>query len=377
MWVTHSLLVFAVFQVIEVNASGDLNTEIDLMGGQLDQIEADITMGFTKLEEIGRQMETLLQYFNKQGPTNTSSGAQTGILVAGGLGTWTSAEVFIPANGKTCLYPDLPHEATSFTLDLVGDLPTLCGSIDYGRPHKSCVQLTPPSRLGKWAPYATLEVYRRTHSSWVSSSGLVLIGGNSGGTTTELVPAGGKNFTLETLTRNACAITTQDSVILTGGITIDYEKSYDGDLVVTSEVARYNLQGFVENLPHMSRKRFDHGCGSYTSGGTLVLIVAGGLPDNSYQNPATPLSTAEKLVTGSTAWTATKPLPRILTEMASVSMNNKVYFLGGQMMTHREQRAEILAFDGEDWKEVGKMKKERSWHSASKIVSIDGEELCL
>jgi len=389
-----------VFQVL-VNGSDDIDTKLDLMEGKLDKVEADLAMSRTKLDEIGKKMEPLLQYIKEQGPTNTSESTTSspgfqindllqfgnlvvdfsdtaaklqGILVVGGLSTDRSAEVFIPANGKSCLFPDLPHETKHFTMDLVGDLPTLCGSMDYLRPFKSCVQLTPPSRHGKWTKYAQLEKYRENHSSWVSSSGLVIIGGMRGGKTTQLVPDGGKNFTLQRVTRNACAITAQDSVILTGGITLDEIRD---KLVVTSGVARYNLQGFVENLPDMNTKRYNHACGSYTSEGKQVLIAAGGELDNAYRSNEPPLSSSEKLVTGSTAWIATKPLPRILTEMASVSMNNKVYILGGEGADYREPRAEILAFDGEDWKEVGKMKKERSWHSASKIVSIDGEELCL
>ena len=35
-------------------------------------------------------------------------------------------------------------------------------------------------------------------------------------------------------------------------------------------------------------------------------------------------------------------------------------------------RAEVLAFDGEDWKEVGQLKKARKYHAATKIdIDID------
>jgi len=407
MWGTTSLLLCSVLQVL-VNASDDLDSKVDMMDGTLDKVEADLKMTNAKLEEIEQKMEPLLQYLKQQqqqqqqGPTNTTlpsttgssfqindllqfgnlvvdfsetAGNLEGILVAGGLGAYHSAEVFIPANGKTCLFPDLPYEALQTTMDLVGDLPTLCGSNDSYKPYnpnKWCVQLTPPSRHGKWTLYAnTTEVKRRTHSSWVSSSGLVLIGGLEyyASKSTEMVPAGGKSFDLQKFTRNACAINAEDSVILTGGLT-----SGGGRLRVASRVARYNLQGFVENLPDMMTKRYDHACGSYTSGGKLVLLVAGGDEDNIAKLP--PLSSSEMLVTGSTAWTATKPLPRGLESVASVAMSNKVYLLGGQD-EKGDKRVEILAFDGEEWKEVGKMKKARYMHAASKIVSTNGEPLCL
>ena len=44
---------------------------------------------------------------------------------------------------------------------------------------------------------------------------------------------------------------TSDSVILAGGS------------VGEAYVARYDLDGFVENLPSMLVARQDHGCGSY------------------------------------------------------------------------------------------------------------------
>jgi len=372
MWSTDLLLICTVLQVI-VTASADLESKIGMMDATLEKAEADLVMSNTKLQEIEQKLDRLLKFITQQGAANTNTASSTqGILVAGGLGTYRSTEVFIPATGQTCLYPDLPYEAMQTTLDLVGDLPTLCGMNDAcysGNPCRWCIQLTPPSRLGKWTLYAnTTEQKRKTHSSWVSSSGLVLLGGYAYYATTsaELVPAGGQIFNLQGRTRLACAIDTKDSVVVTGGISEE----------VTSGVLRYNLEGFVENLPNMNNKRFDHACGSYTSGGTLVLLVAGGEEDNSYHSSVPPLSSSEKLVTGSTAWTYTKPLPRGLQSVASTSMSNQVFLLGGEDEKD-DSRVEILAFDGEEWKEVGKMKKARYMHAASKIVSTDGQPLCL
>ena len=50
--------------------------------------------------------------------------------------------------------------------------------------------------LGAWTSYgAALNERRYRHTSWVSPAGLVLMGGEYSGTTTEIVN-GGMNFTL-------------------------------------------------------------------------------------------------------------------------------------------------------------------------------------
>ena len=54
---------------------------------------------------------------------------------------------------------------------------------------------------GAWTSYGgALQELRRSHTSWVSPAGLVLIGGENSGTTTEIVN-GGMNFTLVQSTR--------------------------------------------------------------------------------------------------------------------------------------------------------------------------------
>ena len=58
---------------------------------------------------------------------------------------------------------------------------------------------------------------------------------------------------------------TSDSVILAGGS------------VGEAYVARYDLDGFVENLPSMLVARQDHGCGSYLrpDGAQVRLLFSG------------------------------------------------------------------------------------------------------
>ena len=54
-----------------------------------------------------------------------------------------------------------------------------------------------------------------------------------------------------------------------------------------------------------------------------ILIVAGGA-DKAYKA----LSSTEKIVVGENAWSMVKPLPYVLERMGSVSMLNRVLFIG-------------------------------------------------
>merc|ERR1719427_2482067 len=101
----------------------------------------------------------------------------------------------------------------------------------------------------------------------------------------------------------------------------------------------------------------------------MVLIVAGGADASS-----TPLSSTEKMTTGATAWTTINPLPRTLYGMATVSMDNSIILLGGY--DGYRARAEILAFDGEDWKEVGQLQEARYMHAATMLDITDLMDFC-
>ena len=121
-----------------------------------------------------------------------------GILITGSVGAYTSTEVFIPDTGKTCSLPDLPKSRYGHTLDTLGNTPVICGG---DGTDTSCLQFTPTSAGGVWTNYTTTMQRRYKHSSWVSSAGLVLMGGYYSGTTAEIVPSGGGNFSLLQNTR--------------------------------------------------------------------------------------------------------------------------------------------------------------------------------
>merc|ERR1711892_541680 len=128
----------------------------------------------------------------------------------------------------------------------------------------------------------------------------------------------------------ACAIPDiiTDSVFITGG---GYHPQ---------TVSRYDLQGWVEDLPQLIDGRDSHGCGSYLRvDGTQVLLVAGGAGGGHGS-----LSSTEVLTGDSPAWTKATPLPRALGGLRGISLDNIVYMTGGDG-TDFSDRAEILAWN--------------------------------
>ena len=129
-----------------------------------------------------------------------------GYVGYGGLYALTSTEVFIPDTGKTCRLSDLPQKYYDTTMNTLGNTPVICN----GGYNQNCLQFTPTSAAGVWTDYANTTQYRYHHSSWVSSAGLVLMGGARSYSTqkgccshtTEIVqygtiwPTWGLNFTL-------------------------------------------------------------------------------------------------------------------------------------------------------------------------------------
>ena len=88
-------------------------------------------------------------------------------------------------------------------------MPTMCGS-QYGSSDASvtCVKLSPSSDKATWSKYLRLIEQRFEHTSWKSSEGLLLMGGNHAAgswKSVEMIKANGKSklldFSLKTYTR--------------------------------------------------------------------------------------------------------------------------------------------------------------------------------
>ena len=59
-----------------------------------------------------------------------------------------------------------------------------------------------------------------------------------------------------TFIRAACSITDSNSVVITGG--------YD-DNTIAFRVSRYNIEGWMEDLPRLTTRRWNHACALYTT----------------------------------------------------------------------------------------------------------------
>ena len=123
----------------------------------------------------------------------------------------------------------------------------------------------------------SLRNFRKVHSSWNSNAGIVLMGGTSSKSTSELVTNGVSQdyFDLKHdiygwlkhkpsllirsffYVRYACSIELDDKVILTGGLPFSSASHVIGKVTV------YNHSGFVEDLPELNVKRWFHGCGYF------------------------------------------------------------------------------------------------------------------
>ena len=116
----------------------------------------------------------------------------TGLLIVGGGQGYGNepqlytGEVFIPSSGVSCSIPSLPDTRISHSMD--GD--TLCGGLWVKNPDVQTTCMKFSAEEGSWTYSHTLQEKRVGHSSWVTSDGLVLMGGWMSDTTSEIIPLG-------------------------------------------------------------------------------------------------------------------------------------------------------------------------------------------
>ena len=117
-----------------------------------------------------------------------------GILISGGTSDGVEQkdlEVFVPSTGtsRSCSLMPLPNSRSRHTLDIIQSKPVICGG---GTTPKSCIWFT----NGNWSDYYNPLIYGRNEpTSWVSTNGLVLMGGWHSPSTTEILP--GDDFSRE------------------------------------------------------------------------------------------------------------------------------------------------------------------------------------
>jgi len=272
------------------------------------------------------------------------------ILVTGGNGAYTLAEVLFTNGSSVCELPQLSQSKYSHTQSGL----TSCGGGDYSDTRRSCIKL----EAGSWTTLTdNLVEERRSHSSWVSPDGdILLIGDQYSLTTTEIVYQNGssiRSFDLKYRTNLACSIELPEMFILTGG-------SY-----TLTTVSRYSTSGWMEDLPELNEGRWGHGCGYfYNDDMQRVFLVAGGFDGSSY------ISSTETLVEGGLAWNFQQPLPIGRTGLRGISLPNTVIMTGGYYYDgDNHYYDDVLMFDPEtsDWKKVGSMRTARSFHAASLV----------
>ena len=104
-----------------------------------------------------------------------------------------------------------------------------------------------------------------------------------------------------------------NSVVITGG-----------GWTTTSQVTRYSLEGWVEDLAPLITARHRHACALYSADtGGKVYLVMGGTDSN-----GEPLSSTEQYSPGEQAWREATPLPRELHGLRAATLRNIVYLTG-------------------------------------------------
>jgi len=212
-----------------------------------------------------------------------------------------------------------------------------------------------------WTHLYTTSKKRHAHVAWVPPSlpnSIVLLGGGDRGAwnNAEILPGGG-TFKLLHSGYYACGIPDGDTIVMTGG--------YCGDC---DYATRYNINGFVEELPQLPGVTYGHACAVLPS--SKAFIVAGGHDRSNYRTDVV------TLLRGASSWTPLAFLPRRLNQLRASIVGGKIRVTGGA--DHSSVRSEVLEYQPEplnQWTTVGQLETQR-WRHA--VLSISSEALpCL
>lgn len=277
-----------------------------------------------------------------------------------------TAELYVPSSGVLCSLPQLPDKRWIHTMESSG---LLCGGL-YTKD--SCVQWSPAN--GTWNKLLTMDDERYSHVSWTPSTGngTYLIGGiysRTRKTTTLIRPDGTQDpgFPLKYVTEEACAIPSEDTVIITGGVRY-------GDRLNTVSV--YTVEGWQEDLPPLNTNRSAHACSIYWSVDRRILIVTGG-----EVRLLTYTDTTEIFDHNLGRWTTSgAKLPRPMGELKAVNIDGRVLIFGGRPYAKPYAKPDdILEYDQEQDSivPVGQKLKARAYHAVSVVKVQDYAKWCL
>merc|ERR1711970_1249589 len=351
---------------------------------RIDVLEIKIDNVEHKVDDLSKKMEQVLKILQTKKLKTDSKDA---LVVAGGYPDRTAVAVFHHGQNE-CHLPHLPDNRRFHTLDTVDGVLTVCGGINDVDVYQTlpCLKFVE----GSWQEGETSLMKRWEHFSWVTSQGLMLLGGTSEEdkdlytATTELVMATGNDpgvvigwkFNLTRALAVVCAITEQTTLVVTGGLAWDINSS-PSSLQAYPFVTRYNEAGEARELPQLNTGRGGHGCGLMDVGDKKALVVAGGrgspLPGHKWGSP---LDSTELLWEDSNMWEMVGPLPSARMGLTGASLGGKLFMLGGS----EEDRAkveEILTFDPDTkaWKKI-KTIAGVDFHALTTAVFASIEQFC-
>ena len=106
-----------------------------------------------------------------------------GIIISGGGDAYTSVELFNPHdNNQGCLLPSLPDKRAVHTMNRL----EVCGGLYSNTTMTTCSIFT----SGQWVTSHALTEKRSYHTSWSTDAGIILMGGEYSGMTTEIISQG-------------------------------------------------------------------------------------------------------------------------------------------------------------------------------------------
>jgi len=266
----------------------------------------------------------------------------------------SSVELFPPSDA--CSIPDLPTPRVGPSLSLLsGGRLVVCGGRDRSGNLDSCSTWVAGNT--SWTLFHTMSVARRDHTAWTPPSlpdSIVLLGGgitNATDLTAETVPDGG-GFGLSHSASWACGIPDAgDTIVLTGG--------------AHKYVTRYDVNGFVEELPQLPEIRDGHACSALPATG--VLVVAGGVTSGY-------TSSVLALLPGAEDWTPLASLPRQLAYTQASIVGGRLRVNGGQGY-QGYRGSEVLEYRPEplnQWSLVGHLQSGRALHA---VLSVGSQQL--
>merc|ERR1711874_355915 len=295
-----------------------------------------------------------------------------GILITGGAtakgcqSVPKTVEAYNPQTKKICKLSALPYGVYGHTL--CGGL--LCGGSGGAN---SCLKLGP---AGFVKATVTLQQPRSFHLCWNLPEGVLLLGGSSSPSTTELVLRDGSasvgEFGLTHPARGSCGVDGRDGkFIIIGGELKDIEKRVT--VYQYTSVRAFGRGVPSWELPNLNEARRYHSCTHVYMGGTMALVVTGGINSNGN------LDTTEVFYGPNRRWiTLTAKLPVGMYHLKSVTVNNRVFTIGGYIRYDKSRKMavtskQILVFDpwnNKTWQHEKDMTCYRYRHAVTVLPNI-------